>query len=106
MYNSNSPKTLNASLNSTGSPTMDMPSQLIELRKENERLLKEMDAKEAKLSSSMRSIKMFWSPELKKERAARKTEAEKYAQLNEQFNVVSKESQVKEYSKTLFLLVV
>ncbi|KAK3722298.1 hypothetical protein QZH41_017751, partial [Actinostola sp. cb2023] len=52
-----------------------------------------MEAKEAKLSSSMRSIKMFWSPELKKERAARKSEAEKYTQLKEQFNIVSKESQ-------------
>lgn len=77
---------------------MDLSTQLAELRKENERLSKEMEAKEAKLSSSMRSIKMFWSPELKKERAARKTEAEKYAQLKEQFNVVSKQSQVKIYN--------
>lgn len=74
---------------------MDLKSQLSELRQENERLSKEMEAKEAKLSSSMRSIKMFWSPELKKERAARKSEAEKYVQLKEQFNVVSKESQVR-----------
>lgn len=73
---------------------MDIPTQLVELQRENERLSKEMEAKEAKLNSSMRSIKMFWSPELKKERAARKSEAEKYAQLKEQFNVVSKESQV------------
>lgn len=73
---------------------MDVPTQLVELQRENERLSKEMEAKEAKLNSSMRSIKMFWSPELKKERAARKTEAEKYAQLKEQFSVVSKESQV------------
>jgi len=86
MYNSNSPKSPGV--------TGDFHSQLIELREENERLIKDMEAKEAKLSSSMRSIKMFWSPELKKERAARKTEAEKYAQLKEQFNVVSKESQV------------
>lgn len=83
--------------NSTKLPgnTGDLQSQLVELRQENERLVKEMEAKETKLSSSMRSIKMFWSPELKKERAARKTEADKYAQLKEQFNVVSKESQVK-----------
>lgn len=88
MYNSNSPK-------SPGNNLGDLKSQLMEVRQENERLVKDMEAKEAKLSSSMRSIKMFWSPELKKERAARKTEAEKYAQLKEQFNVVSKESQVK-----------
>jgi len=37
---------------------------------------------------------MFWSPELKKERAARKAEEEKYARLREQFSAVSEESQV------------
>lgn len=95
MYNSNSANSFNSSLDGTCAPTMDLKSQLSELRQENERLSKEMEAKEAKLSSSMRSIKMFWSPELKKERAARKSEAEKYVQLKEQFNVVSKESQVR-----------
>ena len=67
---------------------------MAELQQENARLRKEIDAKETKLNSSMRSIKMFWSPELKKERAARKAEEEKYARLREQFSVVSEESQV------------
>lgn len=67
---------------------------MAELQQENARLRKEIDAKETKLNSSMRSIKMFWSPELKKERAARKAEEEKYARLREQFSAVSEESQV------------
>lgn len=79
---------------------MDLHSQLMELQTENEHLKKELESKEAKLGSSMRSIKMFWSPELKKERAARKSEAEKYALLKEQFNVVSKESEVRRSFKT------
>lgn len=79
---------------------MDLHSQLMELQKENEHLKKELESKEAKLGSSMRSIKMFWSPELKKERAARKSEAEKYALLKEQFNVVSKESEVRRSCKS------
>lgn len=66
---------------------------MAELQQENARLRKEIEAKETKLNSSMRSIKMFWSPELKKERAARKAEEEKYARVKEQFNVVSEESQ-------------
>ena len=68
---------------------------MAELQQENARLRKEIDAKETKLNSSMRSIKMFWSPELKKERAARKAEEEKYSRLREQLNVVSEESQVR-----------
>jgi len=52
----------------------------------------------------MRSIKMFWSPELKKERAARKAEEEKHARLREQFSVVSKESQVGIVDNCKFLL--
>ena len=74
---------------------------MAELQQENARLRKEIEAKETKLNSSMRSIKMFWSPELKKERAARKAEEEKYARLKEQFNVVSEESQVREIPLSL-----
>ena len=73
----------------------EKPMTMAELQQENARLRKDVEAKETKLNSSMRSIKMFWSPELKKERAARKSEEEKYARLREQFKVVSEESQVK-----------
>lgn len=43
----------------------------------------------------MNSIKTFWSPELKKERALRKDEATKMAVWKEQYKVVQEETQVK-----------
>lgn len=42
----------------------------------------------------MNSIKTFWSPELKKERALRKDEATKIAVWKEQYRVVQDETQV------------
>lgn len=54
----------------------------------------QLEAKESKLSSSMNSIKTFWSPELKKERALRKDEATKMAVWKEQYRVVQEETQV------------
>lgn len=96
-----SPATSDSSIGSPSSPTAsprrvngsDRMMTMAELQQENARLRKEVEAKETKLNSSMRSIKMFWSPELKKERAARKAEEEKYVRLREQFNVVSEEAQ-------------
>ncbi|KAG7256992.1 hypothetical protein CRUP_038131, partial [Coryphaenoides rupestris] len=58
----------------------DGQTQLREVLRENELLRRELEAKESKLSSSMNSIKTFWSPELKKERALRKDEATKIKQ--------------------------
>lgn len=43
----------------------------------------------------MNSIKTFWSPELKKERAVRKDEATKMAVWKEQYRVVQEETQVR-----------
>lgn len=54
----------------------------------------QLEGKESKLSSSMNSIKTFWSPELKKERALRKDEATKMAVWKEQYRVVQEETQV------------
>lgn len=45
---------------------------ITKLREENELLKKEASIKEAKLQSNIRSIRTFWSPELKKERNSRK----------------------------------
>lgn len=42
----------------------------------------------------MNSIKTFWSPELKKERALRKDEATKMAVWKEQYRMVQEETQV------------
>ncbi|XP_052410980.1 ELKS/Rab6-interacting/CAST family member 1 isoform X3 [Carassius gibelio] len=72
---------------------MDLQTQLKEVLRENELLRKEVDVKESKLSSSMSSIKTFWSPELKKERALRKDEASKISVWKEQYRVVQDENQ-------------
>ncbi|XP_065121872.1 ELKS/Rab6-interacting/CAST family member 1 isoform X5 [Paramisgurnus dabryanus] len=72
---------------------MDLQTQLKEVLRENELLRKEVDIKESKLSSSMNSIKTFWSPELKKERALRKDEVSKIAVWKEQYRVVQDENQ-------------
>ncbi|XP_060745057.1 ELKS/Rab6-interacting/CAST family member 1 isoform X4 [Tachysurus vachellii] len=72
---------------------MDLQAQLKEVLRENELLRKEVDIKESKLSSSMNSIKTFWSPELKKERALRKDEVSKIAVWKEQYRVMQEETQ-------------
>uniref|UniRef100_A0A8C7CS51 ELKS/RAB6-interacting/CAST family member 1a n=1 Tax=Oncorhynchus kisutch TaxID=8019 RepID=A0A8C7CS51_ONCKI len=61
--------------------------------RENELLCREVEVKESKLSSSMNSIKTFWSPELKKERALRKDEVSKITVWKEQYRVVQDETQ-------------
>nr|XP_033808208.1 ELKS/Rab6-interacting/CAST family member 1 isoform X7 [Geotrypetes seraphini] len=72
---------------------MDLQAQLKEVLRENDFLRKDVEVKESKLSSSMNSIKTFWSPELKKERALRKDEASKISIWKEQYRVVQEESQ-------------
>lgn len=57
-------------------------------------LRRDVEIKESKLSSSMNSIKTFWSPELKKERALRKDEASKISVWKEQYRVIQDEAQV------------
>ncbi|XP_014913402.1 ELKS/Rab6-interacting/CAST family member 1-like [Poecilia latipinna] len=73
---------------------LDLQAQLKEVLRENELLRREVEVKESKLSSSMNSIKTFWSPELKKERALRKDEASKIAVWKEQYRVIQDEAQV------------
>ncbi|XP_066447045.1 ELKS/Rab6-interacting/CAST family member 1 isoform X4 [Eleutherodactylus coqui] len=72
---------------------MDLQAQLKEVLRENDLLRKDLEVKESKLSSSMNSIKTFWSPELKKERALRKDEVSKISVWKEQYRVVQEESQ-------------
>lgn len=52
----------------------------------------------------MHSIKTFWSPELKKERALRKEESAKYSLINDQLKLLSTENQVRlfDFIKLLF----
>uniref|UniRef100_A0A1A8J6J9 ELKS/RAB6-interacting/CAST family member 1 n=2 Tax=Nothobranchius TaxID=28779 RepID=A0A1A8J6J9_NOTKU len=72
---------------------LDLQAQLKEVLRENEMLRREVEVKESKLSSSMNSIKTFWSPELKKERALRKDEASKIAVWKEQYRIIQDEAQ-------------
>ncbi|XP_029010761.1 ELKS/Rab6-interacting/CAST family member 1-like isoform X1 [Betta splendens] len=72
---------------------LDLQAQLKEVLRENEMLRREVEVKESKLSSSMNSIKTFWSPELKKERALRKDEVSKISVWKEQYRVIQDEAQ-------------
>ncbi|XP_053175252.1 ELKS/Rab6-interacting/CAST family member 1-like [Scomber japonicus] len=72
---------------------LDLQAQLKEVLRENEMLRREVEVKESKLSSSMNSIKTFWSPELKKERALRKDEVSKITVWKEQYRVIQDEVQ-------------
>ncbi|XP_078024107.1 ELKS/Rab6-interacting/CAST family member 1-like isoform X2 [Epinephelus lanceolatus] len=72
---------------------LDLQAQLKEVLRENEMLRREVEVKESKLSSSMNSIKTFWSPELKKERALRKDEVSKITVWKEQYRVIQDEAQ-------------
>ncbi|XP_050765731.1 ELKS/Rab6-interacting/CAST family member 1 isoform X2 [Gymnogyps californianus] len=72
---------------------MDLQTQLKEVLRENDLLRKDVEVKESKLSSSMNSIKTFWSPELKKERALRKDEASKITIWKEQYRVLQEANQ-------------
>jgi hypothetical protein len=60
-------------------------------------LRKELELTNQKLGSSMHSIKTFWSPELKKERALRKEESAKYSLINDQLKLLNSENQVGDY---------
>lgn len=71
------------------------PRLLSQVLRENEMLRRDAEVKESKLSSSMNSIKTFWSPELKKERALRKDEASKITVWKEQYRVIQDEAQVR-----------
>ncbi|XP_025837642.1 ELKS/Rab6-interacting/CAST family member 1-like isoform X2 [Agrilus planipennis] len=81
------------------SPTAHQPfigelqSQNSDLQRELGNLKKELELTNQKLGSSMHSIKTFWSPELKKERALRKEESAKYSMINDQLKLLSSENQ-------------
>ncbi|XP_041348362.1 ELKS/Rab6-interacting/CAST family member 1-like isoform X2 [Gigantopelta aegis] len=75
----------------------ELQVQVSELHKECAKLQKELDNTKDKLSSSMNSIKTFWSPELKKERSLRKEETAKCNMLNEHLKVAQAERQKDAY---------
>lgn len=65
-----------------------------DLQRELGNLKKELELTNQKLGSSMHSIKTFWSPELKKERALRKEESARYSLVTDQLRVLNQENQV------------
>lgn len=77
-----------------GSFVAELQTRLNELQSQYGSVKRELDATTQKLGSSMHSIKTFWSPELKKERALRKEEAAKYALINDQLKILRSENQV------------
>jgi ELKS/RAB6-interacting/CAST family protein 1 len=74
---------------------LDLQAQMAELNKECIGLQRELDSNKDKLSSSMNSIKTFWSPELKKERALRKEESSKLSQLQENYKIIQAQNTVR-----------
>lgn len=74
---------------------MELQARLSDLQNQFSSVKRELDATTQKLGSSMHSIKTFWSPELKKERALRKEEAAKYALINDQLKILRSENQVR-----------
>lgn len=66
-----------------------------EFQRELGTLKKELELTNQKLGSSMHSIKTFWSPELKKERALRKEESARYSLLTDQLKILNQENQVR-----------
>ncbi|XP_039264390.2 ERC protein 2-like isoform X1 [Styela clava] len=66
---------------------------ILQIQQDNETLRREIDIKESKLQTNMNSIKNFWSPELKKERALRKEESTRATVLREQFKSSQDENQ-------------
>ncbi|TMW44100.1 hypothetical protein DOY81_010820 [Sarcophaga bullata] len=71
----------------------DLQHQNTDLQRELAQLKRELELTNQKLGSSMHSIKTFWSPELKKERALRKEESAKYSLINDQLKLLSTENQ-------------
>lgn len=72
----------------------ELQHQNSDLQRELANLKKELELTNQKLGSSMHSIKTFWSPELKKERALRKEESAKYSLINDQLKLLNSENQV------------
>lgn len=73
---------------------MEIQAQNSDLSRELSTLKRELEITNQKLGSSMHSIKTFWSPELKKERALRKEESAKYSLINDQLKLLNAENQV------------
>jgi len=85
-------------MDSRGNYIGELTYQNNDLQRELSTLKKELELTSQKLGSSMHSIKTFWSPELKKERALRKEESAKYSLMSDQLKLLNSENQVSRFS--------
>ncbi|KAF6216366.1 hypothetical protein GE061_000707 [Apolygus lucorum] len=99
-----SPNTHIMSSRDGGSYLGELQNQNTDLQRELANLKKELELTNQKLGSSMHSIKTFWSPELKKERALRKEESAKYSLINDQLKLLNSENQVRKCSSSITVL--
>lgn len=79
---------------SSGMMTLSNSGDVLSLQRECVRLHQELEVTKEKLNACMTSIRSFWSPELKRERAMRKDENAKYAILADHLHQLQLEKQV------------
>jgi len=73
---------------------IELQSQVNEVNRECAMLHRDLDVARDKLSSSMNSVRTFWSPELKRERCQRKDDLSRLALLIEQLRLAEVENRV------------
>ncbi|KAM3179729.1 hypothetical protein ACTXT7_000012 [Hymenolepis weldensis] len=78
---------------SSGMMTLSNSGDVIGIQRECVRLHQELEVTKEKLNACMTSIRTFWSPELKRERAMRKDENAKYAILADHLHQLQLEKQ-------------
>lgn len=95
-----------AGYNPSSNRETELRARLLEAQNSYASVKRELETATQKLGSSMHSIKSFWSPELKKERALRKEETTKYALINDQMKLMRVEVQVSTWKRQVCKCVV
>ena len=83
---------------------LDLQARIAQLNKECAVLGEEVKATKEKLNSSMNSIKTFWSPELKKERATRKEDVARCQAVSDQLMVLEAQYEVRKLTTLLSVI--
>lgn len=73
---------------------LSLQTQLVDLNKDYTIAQRELEQNKSQLNSYIASVKTFWSPELKKERALRKEETQKYQKTQTLLTAAEHEKQV------------
>ena len=73
---------------------LSLQTQLVDLNKDYTIAQRELEQNKSQLNSYIASVKTFWSPELKKERALRKDETQKHQKAQESLTAALHEKQV------------